>query len=286
MLKLTIETEDGMRLVLGGTGNPYQLIDVDGMGPCDVSIATTAAAGYDGEMYQAARADMRQLNLAVALNTIDPEYYRQELYRALAVRKEIAVYYTGADRDVVARGYVQQVDVTYTENPQTITIAILCPSPWWASTQELVNTWRTLHENFIFPFSSTASPKELVLGTIEQETIAAVVNGGEVACGLVFKLYARGTVKNPRLINVITREYIALNLTMDAGDEVTIDTRAGAKTATMLRNGVVTSVFNQVDPASTWLQLDRLGCSFELGADFGLSGLEGTIYHNNLYAGV
>lgn len=285
MLKLRITTEDGVALILGGTGNPYQLVDVDGLEPTAVNIATSQVAGFDGELYQASRASARLLNLAVVLEGSDVEQLRATLYQALPVHKLVTINYDGA-RDVFARGYVQQVDVQYTELPQTVSIAILCPSPWWAAAQEVVNQWSTTRASFTFPFSSAASPKDLVMGLIESQALAQVVNGGEVECGLVFRLYARGNVTNPSILNYKTREYITLNLSLRAGDEVTVDTRDGAKTAILLRGGVESSVFNSVQHGSTWLQLDRLGAIFELVADDGLDNLRGTIHHRDMFAGV
>lgn len=56
----------------------------------------------------------------------------------------------------------------------------------------------------------------------EQKTI---INGGDVETGVVIRLNALGTVKNPKIYNVDTIDRMILNVTMQAGDEITINTR-------------------------------------------------------------
>ena len=139
---------------------------------------------------------------------------------------------------------------------------------------------------FHFPFASTESP-ELVFGYVDPIVSIEVNNGGDVETGIIIELYASGEIVNPRIIDYETGEYIELEMTMQQADLVTIDTRIGHKTATLLRDGATSSVFNAIAKGSTWLQLAIGGSTYTYTADGGaVTGLAVSISHTNIYEGV
>ena len=66
---------------------------------------------------------------------------------------------------------------------------------------------------------------------------------------------ALGTVTNPELLNMDTGEYIRLNTTLSAGDELCVYTHFAGKRVILVSSGVETNVFSLLDIASTFLQL-------------------------------
>lgn len=128
---------------------------------------------------------------------------------------------------------------------------------------------------------------DIVFGAIDTEAKAEVANNGGIETGLIFELYAKQGVSNPKIFNYMTSEYIGLNFDMQAGDLITINTMQGQKSITLLRNAVETNIFNSLQKGSTWLQLASNGSIFvyEVGSG-SLENLEVDIQHNDLFEGV
>jgi hypothetical protein len=104
---------------------------------------------------------------------------------------------------------------------------------------------------------------------------------------MIIELYVRSEISNPKVYNDITQEFIGINYTFESADLITIDTRKGQRSVTLLRDGVETNLFNYVMQGSTWLQLEAFGSTFvyELG-EGSLGDLMVTFKHSNLYEGV
>lgn len=128
---------------------------------------------------------------------------------------------------------------------------------------------------------------EIVFGEIDTLTSVEIENAGSVEAGLIFQLYARAAIKNPKVINYQTAEYFAINIEMETGDLITVTTGQGNKTITLLRDGVETNIFNLLDKNSTWLQLDIGGDVFVYEVEEGvITNLVVTISHYDLFEGV
>lgn len=128
---------------------------------------------------------------------------------------------------------------------------------------------------------------ELVFGEIDTLTSVEIANDGNVETGLTFELYAKASIKNPKVINYQTAEYFAINIDMQAGDLITVTTGQGNKTITLLRDGEEQNIFNLLDKNSTWLQLDIGGSVFVYEVEEGvITNLVVTIKHYDLYEGV
>ena len=152
--------------------------------------------------------------------------------------------------------------------------------------EALMDELKNIINVFHFPFSSTEEP-QLVFGYFSNDVGITVENQGDVECGLTIELYARSPVTNPKIYNYITQEFIGLNYSMETADLITIDTRKGEKTVTLLRDGVETNIFNYVMKNSTWLQLEASGSTFVYEVASGVLGdLLVTFKHSNQYEGV
>lgn len=128
---------------------------------------------------------------------------------------------------------------------------------------------------------------EIVFGEFSTETTAIVPNYGGIEAGLTFELFATGSIVNPKIFNYMTNEFIGLDFTMEAGDQITITTGTGNKTISLFRNGQTTNIFNSIMQDSTWLQLPNVGGVFVYTVESGLlSDLEITIKHFDLFEGV
>ena len=128
---------------------------------------------------------------------------------------------------------------------------------------------------------------QLVFGYINNEIGITIENGGDVECGMIIELYAINAIQNPKIFDYITHDYFGLSFSMQAADQITIDTRKGKKSVTLLRNGVESSIFNYIMQGSTWLQLPPEGGTFVYEVGSGSAGdLVVTFKHNPLFEGV
>ena len=284
MFSVILENQRGDQLTFG-QNSPYTVTEISGLNPPDATINTSEMALIDGGKFNSAKLNMRTINVAFAIE-YSAAKNRVDIYTVLKSKQWIKFYYTGDYRNVFIEGYIQSIDISYFEMKQIVTVAILCPSPYFKQAQEIVNELSTLIDSFHFPFASTASP-QLLFGYINNVPVGIVGNGGDVDCGMIIELYARDTITNPKIFNYITREFIGVQITMQTGDLITIDTRQGHKSVTLLRGGVETNIFNYVIKGSTWLQLEAGGSTFVYEVGSGTpSNLSVTFKHFNLFEGV
>lgn len=284
MFDLILDNITGDQLTFG-LNTPFTITEIQGLNPPSATINTSQVALMDGAMFNSSKANMRQLQVAFAIE-YDAAKNRQEVFKVLKSKQYVKMTYIGQYRQVFIEGYIQSIDITYFEMKQIVTCSILCPSPYFKEAQEIVNQLQSIVAGFKFPFASTEEP-QLVFSYISNELGITIPNDGDIECGMIIELYAREAISNPTIYNYITREFIGLNIDMQQADLITIDTRQGQKSATLLRNGIETNIFNNVIQGSTWLQLEANGSTFVYEVDTGsASGLNVTFKHNNLYEGV
>lgn len=285
MYNLTLTNDNGNQLTFNQLGGPFTITEITGLNPPTATINTNTTAILDGARFNSSKLDMRSIQIAFAID-YDAATNRLEVYKVLQSKKHITLAYTSEVIDVVTDGYVQSIDVTYFEMKQVVTVSILCPFPYFKSAQAVVNDLSNLINLFHFPFASTEEG-EIVFGYIETVNSVNVINNGTTETGMVIELYAKASVTNPKIYNYITQEFIGLDFTMEAADLITIDTTAGNKTITLLRDGVESNIFNSLMQNSTWLQLNVGGNEFVYTVDGGSSeNLNVIMIHNDLFEGV
>lgn len=284
MFNITIENAYGDSITFNN-GGAFTITEIQGLNPPDATINTSEIALMDGAKYNSAKVNMRQINIAFAIE-YQAAMNRINVYKVLKSKQAVRLYYVGDYRNVFIDGYIQSIDIAYFEMKQIVTCSILCPAPYFNEAQQVVNEIQSIINAFHFAFSSTAEP-QIVFGYFNNDVGTVIENDGDIECGLIIELYARSSIANPKIFNYITREFFGLNVTMQTADLITIDTRQGQKSVTLLRNGVTTNIFNSVMPNSTWLQLGVNGSTFVYEVGTGtLSNLLVTFNHYNLYEGV
>ena len=284
MYEMTLENRNGDRLTFG-MQSPFQITEFQGLNPDSATINTSEAAFIDGEKFNSAKLNMRTINVAFAIVT-EPDKNRIEIYKVLKPKQTVKVTYKNDYRDVWIEGYVQKVDISYFAKTQVCTCTILCPSPYLKGMDPITSDLSNVSALFHFPFHSTAS-KDIVFGEIETDTSVSIENGGDITCGLTIELYAKKAISDPKIFNYVTGEFIGLDFDMIQGDLITINTEAGNKTVTLLRDAVETNIFNHVIAGSTWLQLSPAGDTFVYEVGTGdAANLQVTFHHDVLYEGV
>lgn len=319
MYSFALENERGNRLEFNELHGPYTIEEIEGLGPAPATINTSEVGLLDGQQFNSAKIQMRTLSVAFAIEDNAAEN-RIAAFRVCRPKQKIRAYYVSETRDVYIDGYVQSVEVGYFDVKQVCTVTILCPFPYWQVAQAVINEMSSVVPSFYFPFASTggiyiatalltengeelrtdanetilgptvadsSGDKLLVFGVIDPLESIDVPNNGETETGLTIELQAYGEVVNPKVIDYETGDFIGVNFTMQVGDLITINTQAGAKGVTLLRNGVTTNIFNTLMQGITWLQLPFGGGVYAHEIESGQPGdLVINIIHNDLYEGV
>ena len=284
MFELILENKAGKKLEFG-MGSPFTITEIQGLNPPSATINTSQLSLMDGAKYNSSKMNMRTLNIAFAIE-VDAAKSRTEVYKVLKSKQWIKCTYIGEYRQVYIDGYIQSIDIEYFNMKQIVTCSILCPSPYFREAQEIVNEMSLILNRFHFPFASTEEP-QIVFGVVSSDTGITIENESDVDCGMVIELYARANLTNPKVYNYVSQEFIGIEISMQTGDLITIDTQEGQKTAKLTRAGVTTSIFNNVMQGSTWLQLPSEGATFVYEVGTGsASNLDVTFKHVNLYEGV
>lgn len=253
MFDLRIEDENGNRLTFG-LDSPFTITEIQGLAPTEADVHTSSAALLDGENYINSKLKARQLNIAFAIE-YEAESNRLFAYRVLKSKKPVTIYYSSAVRDVYIKGYVSGVDVTHFEMKQIVTASISCPRPYWLDMNTFIEDISTIINRFHFPFTSTVS-NEIVFGEFAQEVNLIVNNNGDSETGLLISVFIKKDMSSFKIFNYMTKEYIGINYSLKALDEVIINTNKGEKDIYLIRNGIKTPLLPFKIKGSTWLYID------------------------------
>lgn len=161
-----------------------------------------------------------------------------------------------------------------------------CPDPLFSEQNESKVAAASTLPMFHFPLIISKSPNPpggVMFGLRQPSLIVAINNSGAVDVGMKIVFKAGGTLRNPSLINVNTQKYFKVNKTMQAGEEIVINTIIGEKKIQGNMNGITSNYFKYRDLDSEWLQLHVGDNLFRYNADESVENLEVYIYYNNKY---
>jgi hypothetical protein len=113
-----------------------------------------------------------------------------------------------------------------------------------------------------------------------------IVNAGEVDTGVIMEIFAIGTVVNPIIYDVLNRTHMKLDFTMQTNDIIRINTYSGAKSVTLIRDGVESNMLSQLSYSSKWLTLKGGDNVFTYDAESGLANVRLTFRTVAHYGGV
>lgn len=182
-----------------------------------------------------------------------------------------------------------QYSATVEENNEVICkfkVEGYCPDPLFSDQIESKVTAANTIPMFHFPLiisNNPSPPGGTIFGLKQPSLIIAINNSGAVDTGMKIVFKANGTLRGPSLIDVVTQKYFKINKTMQAGEEIVIDTIIGEKKIRGTLNGITSNYFKYRDLDSEWLQLKVGDNLFRYDADENVGNLEVYIYFNNKY---
>lgn len=282
MFRLHVVNSLGERLDLEPS-DEYAIDYIDGLTPAGASIAASDLAGADGASVSGSRIGARNVVMAI-LPRGDVEASRIALYRHLRPRESVTLCFSNGMREVEIDGIVETCEGSLFDSPETVTVSVLCPQPYWRDAARMVDEIASSLKHFEFPFAIAAEGIEF--SSIREVLQIEVENQGEAETGIYVVMRAHGEASNPVLYDATRRTYFGVAVEMHASDEVVLDTRRGRKSVSLVRDGAETSLVNAIAPGSTWLQLPVGVSEFALDADSGADYISAEIHHDTLYQGV
>lgn len=132
-------------------------------------------------------------------------------------------------------------------------IDIRCFSPMFNAEEETLTVLSGIEPKFKFPL---IIPKNdgIIFGIKTEYALVAINNQGSIDTGSKIILMARGTITNPRIENIHTREYIELNRKMVKDELIIINTENGQRSIKGYINGVERDYLKYWVSGSSWIQ--------------------------------
>lgn len=291
--KLTYTNERGESIELS-TESVYHCNvskDVDGIAGVTNVVYSTNSMGQHGDTYVGQRIEARDIDIVGHINTRDKQQ-AYELRRQLlkVFNPELSgtlTYEFGGFKRVINCRLHGEPKLPRKEVLIEFTIPLDCLNPFWREEDEQkedIASWVAAWE---FPCEiERDNPKSMIFGYRAESVIVDCYNEGDVSTGMRIRFTALGTITNPILLNVDTNEFIKLNVTMQTGDVIEVNTKYGSKGATLIRDGQKTDYFRYVDVDSTFMQLAIGDNNFRYDAESGVNSMEVSIFYNKEYLGV
>ena len=290
--KLTYTNERGESIVFSPVSSYHvNFKDVTGLSDVRNAIYSTNSMGQDGDTYLGYRIESRDIDIVGYIKERDKQAaqnLRRKLNRILNPQYEATLTYVFGDFRRVIGCKIDDAPI-FKRKPifEQFTVSLSCLNPFWreeTETREDIATWIG---GFEFPVPDGLELYDgWEIGYRQPSLIVNVYNSGDVKSGIRIEFRAIGAVTNPVLLNVDTRELIKLNISLVAGDVLTVSTGYGEKAVKLNRGGTITDAFRYLDVDSSYLQIAVGDNLFRYSADANAENLEVSIYHNNLYLGV
>jgi hypothetical protein len=171
------------------------------------------------------------------------------------------------------------------------TLELWCPDPYWedaaGETTVEFDGWIGLFE---FPKEiplPDGTPFGFEWGTRETSEVAVVRNLGQIETGFVCRIDVLDETNTIKLIKVATQEAMTFNVTLEAGDNLTISTSNRNRWARVTRvNATVENAMGYIAPDFRFFYLDPGSNPIKMECDSGIASLKTVIQYKNRYVGV
>lgn len=255
------------------------------------TIHTSSSAGQDGDTVIASKRDSGDIGIYGGINETDPDgmrKYRRQFSRIVVPKQGGTLVYEYGNFKRIIDCQVQDADVFKSREIYTdFMVEFYCPYPFWREEHETRTDVAAWIGTFEFPEPEGLEiPEEgIEVGYREPSLIVQVYNSGFIETGMRVVYRAIGSVTNPSVMDVNTQKYMKLNMEMETGDVVTVNTGFNKKGITLTRGSMISNIFRKRAAGWTWLQLAPGDNLIRYDADANIDNLEVTIYHDN-FSGV
>lgn len=236
-----IRTAAGLMLSLPLTNsdNGFWIKDFDGLDPVKATIVTSSFAGMDGQQYQSARRESRNLlpKLGLDPNEGTVRDLRKRLYSFLMPKAQVSLrFYMLDGLTVDISGRVESLDTELFAKEPEANISIICFDPDFYDPVPVEVTGM---------YTSDVDPRIITYtGTVETGVVMTLNVNRSVDAFAIYHL-----PPNDEL------QILEFSAALVAGDVVEISTVQGNKYARLTREGTQSSILYAVSPQSKWIEL-------------------------------
>lgn len=264
--------------------SPYFLDSAEGLENMENDFYTTKNYNEDGVSIIGSNLQPRNLVLKGRIR-LDKAINRPKMIQFFNPKHDFTLQYTNGDIERFIKCKVEKTPVISKDVYPEFLISFLCPKPWWYAREIKTDIamWVGLFE---FPLEI---PEEtgIEMGYREPSSIVNVNNTSDAVSPLRLEFKAIGSVVNPSIINVETKEHLKIEKTMLPGDVIVINTERGNEYVRLIQNGITTNIFNYLSLESDpHLSLEVEDNLLRYDADEFITNLEVTIYFTPQYVGV
>ncbi len=295
-------TCNGRRLAMG-PGEDMDITKVSGLESSNNEISTSDNALVDGESLDGKKIGKRPIhieakfrsgrnnpeNRAAVIKFFNPKYTGKALITNMGISRNIEYELEGW---------------TFTEQRNMdarlgIIVDLICLDPYMLNVDNFGKNMAHYTAQFHFPWHSLKKRVEnkeqypekargLMLGgmitgyrTLRKEVVLA--NDGDISTGIQIQFIAkRGSVKNPKITNVETGQFIRVCCDMKLGDVLLIDTNPRHQVIEL--NGL--NYYHHIDRKSDPFELQVGDNYLEYDADENYTNLDVNLYYRPKYLGV
>ncbi|MBQ9249877.1 MAG: phage tail family protein [Oscillospiraceae bacterium] len=300
---ITIELTCNGKTLRMGPGEDIDITAVTGLESSELDISTSDNALVDGASVDGKKIKPRPIhieasfrsdknnpeNRAKVIQFFNPKYTGKALITNMGVSRNIEYELEGWTFATIRN----------MDNKLRILVDLLCPDPYMLNVDNFGKNMANISALFAFPWRVLSTramnkldyPEEargLMLGgmtmgyrTLYKEVVLA--NDGDVPTGVQIQFVAtRGSVTNPKITNTGTGQYMRVNVVMQQGDILLIDTNDRHQVITL--NGV--NYYQHIDRKSEPFKLAVGDNYLEYDADENYTNLDVNLFYTPKYLGV
>lgn len=301
---LTIELTCNGKTLRMGPGEDIDITAVTGLESSELDISTSDNALVDGASVDGKKIKPRPIhieasfksnknnpeNRANVIKFFNPKYTGKALITNMGVSRNI---------EYELEGWTF-ASVRNMDNKLKILVDLLCPDPYMLNVDNYGKNMANISALFAFPWRMLSTrmtsgkldypdkARGMLLGgmtmgyrTLHKEVVLA--NDGDVPTGVQIQFVAtRGPVTNPKITNTGTGQYMRVNVAMQQGDILLIDTNDRHQVITL--NGV--NYYQHIDRKSEPFKLAVGDNYLEYDADENYANLDVNLFYTPKYLGV
>ena len=259
--------------------NPYFILSsADGLTETQISIAATDIANGDGMIINNVRAQPRGIVLYLLIpQGQNVEQVKRNVLTIVKPKQTGVLHWEYQERELDISATVEEIKMARYTQEAILQISLYCAEPYWQDAAYIVRELSLVdplhHFELIIPHTSG-----FVMGVYNLDLSKAFHNDGDAAVGCIITIIATGEVTNP-LLERVDGKYFGVNVSMQAGDEVVINTTKGHKSAR--KNDV--NIMDKIKPGSTWFQLETGENIFNISEDGGNANMYFTFSYKQKY---
>lgn len=275
----------------------FLITQITGLGPGDAEINTTELSATDGSIYNSSRLTSRNIVMSLRF-MFNPtiEDVRYISYKLFPLKKPISLIIDTDNREVMIDGYVESNEPDIFSSSEGTQISIICPNPFFYSTQQNETVFSGIEALFEFPFSNESLTERLIeFSEIRTRYENLVTYYGDAETGIIININFLDRATNIAVYNVTTRQVMKIDTSkiesiigslIKTGDEIRINTSVGKKEAIFITEGKEYNILNAIDRYADWIKLDIGENILAFTAETNDSYLQFKITNDILYEGV